>query len=170
MIILCLVIKIPCLIFRVLEMGKIQELKNNYGENYFLLSPYLEYSIYLPNKDSKSRVFDKFIIIKSINNFKFYKVVLSLTAYSDLEDIKYQELITLYELDEIPIIHHILNIPFRTPLPEDNHAYPKYNSIKLQINEAFDDKGTVINTGNKYYSTLRYNQEGILSIEETSEI
>ena len=105
------------------------------------LSEGIEYKILWKPYHLRKKLITPMIWLRAADK-NFSKVVLTVTGSND--KIKYQDNLTLFELDDIPIQSSLPSIPFRDLTFRDNMVYTPYDHIKIEVKELYDSNGDKI--------------------------
>jgi hypothetical protein len=103
------------------------------------LSQNLSYNIHWEKYYLRERKNCPIILVKSENGKTFSKLVLSVTASND--KIKYQNTLTLFDINSIPTQAALPSIPFRNIRIKGNQVFTPYDHISTIVIELYDAEG-----------------------------
>lgn len=82
------------------------------------------------------------ISVRSKGNKKLRKVTLCVTAFND--SIKYQNHVTLLDIDDVVTYTALSAVPFRNLKFDGNKVFTPYSDIKIELLEALDANGCAV--------------------------
>jgi len=103
----------------------------------------LQYDIHLGKYYLRELKICPMFWIKAINNKTFSKVVLTVTAKKNSK--KFQDSLTLFDVNSVPTQTSLSRIPFKKVLVEGSQVYLTYDEVVIKIVELYDADGRPIN-------------------------
>lgn len=82
------------------------------------------------------------IWLRAKNGSSFSKIALTVTASN--KKIKFQDHITLFDVNDIPMQAALPSIPFRLLKIEGSTVFTPYDNIKVEVKELYDNQGNEI--------------------------
>lgn len=93
------------------------------------------------------------IWLKTNNNQKYSKITITVSAYNN--KIKYQDYLTLFDIDEKFTQSSLPSIPFRDSEIKGSSIYTPYDYIETRIHELHDASGNPVKIGSKSARKVR---------------
>lgn len=93
------------------------------------------------------------IWLKAKDGRRFSKVALTVTASNS--KIKFQDHITLFDVNEIPMQVALPSIPFRSLKFEGNMVFTPYDHIKVEVQALYDNQGNEIRIYPQFEKSMR---------------
>ncbi|KIE05286.1 hypothetical protein NF27_DT00600 [Candidatus Jidaibacter acanthamoeba] len=85
------------------------------------------------------------IYIKAKDRLNFYNIVLSITAYPRCKSQKFQQTLSLYNLDKTPFIFKLSNIPPKDLIIKDNQVFTLYDKVTIRLHALYEKENSSIN-------------------------
>jgi hypothetical protein len=119
------------------------------------LSGFLDFKLLLPYS-RPGRDECNILFIKTKIGTNFDKVSIAITAYSDHRICKYQETISLYDVNEVPFAIKLENIPLRGIKIINDRIYTSFDKISITVKELYRKKEDNINLATSCEEIITY--------------